>query len=302
MGHTIPYVLVAIGATLALAAWLLLVRRFVGRRKIDELLRERLKVAGLDPGHLAIRRPYAPRVIAALLQPVAKDGGYRDLPADSPVAWAEQLKNRLPGVYRATARLPNALIAVFGSTAIAISFVAATTAPLLAMAVILACVVPLYAAWRHRVVCEHALTELLSQVLAPPAPTPSGPARLEVVSGSDAAPFLLDRDVLVAGRAAPADIVLPSVTISRQHCRFTREGAAWIVEDLQSANGIKVNGQAGPRFTLKSGDHVEIGSVITRFVEGAPQAPPGPGVCPKCGRQNQPNWRFCLGCGAELPR
>ena len=24
--------------------------------------------------------------------------------------------------------------------------------------------------------------------------------------------------------------------------------------------------------------------------------------CPRCGKNNQPHYKFCLGCGAELPR
>jgi len=157
--------------------------------------------------------------------------------------------------------------------------------------------------WRHRAVCEHALAEILSQVLAPPA-TAAGPAHLEVISGADGGPFPLDGPEMVAGRGAPADIILPSVTISRRHCRFIRESTGWVVEDLQSANGIKVNDRAGQRFSLSGGDRIEIGAMMVRFVEGSaagPPAPLAPGVCPKCGHQNSPHFKFCLGCGDALP-
>ncbi len=35
-----------------------------------------------------------------------------------------------------------------------------------------------------------------------------------------------------------------------------------------------------------------------------PKAPPTPArsVCPKCGREDAPHYKFCLGCGAELVR
>jgi hypothetical protein len=64
----------------------------------------------------------------------------------------------------------------------------------------------------------------------------------------------------VLGRSRDADIVIDDPNVSRQHAEIRPSGGSWIVNDLGSTNGIKVNGRRvdGP-YSLKRGDVIEIG-------------------------------------------
>ena len=71
---------------------------------------------------------------------------------------------------------------------------------------------------------------------------------------------------LVAGRAPDCALVLAASGVSRRHARFVREGAAFRVVDLGSANGIRVNGQKVESGVLAVGDVVAIDDYAITFV------------------------------------
>jgi hypothetical protein len=70
----------------------------------------------------------------------------------------------------------------------------------------------------------------------------------------------------VIGRSDVADCVLPDPNISRRHAelRQNRDGA-WEIVDLNSTNGIKVNGRRMPAARLRDGDRVTLGTTTFRF-------------------------------------
>jgi DNA-binding winged helix-turn-helix (wHTH) protein len=74
------------------------------------------------------------------------------------------------------------------------------------------------------------------------------------------------RGVVIIGRDAVCDIVIPSRQVSRQHARFTPSNDGVIIEDLGSKNGTHCNGQMidEPR-PLKDGDVVQI-ALAQQFV------------------------------------
>ena len=69
----------------------------------------------------------------------------------------------------------------------------------------------------------------------------------------------------VVGRSPGADIVLPGAYVSGRHARFTPQGPALVVEDLNSMNGTMANGRplVGPT-VLHDGDLVQIGDTAIR--------------------------------------
>jgi hypothetical protein len=79
---------------------------------------------------------------------------------------------------------------------------------------------------------------------------------------------------LTVGRAADNDVVLESDFVSRTHCAlFTVQMGAELrttVIDLQSLNGILVNGKAVRRHVLVSGDLIRIGDFVLRYFESTP--------------------------------
>ena len=78
--------------------------------------------------------------------------------------------------------------------------------------------------------------------------------------------FDLDRPSVVIGRTDENDIVLPHRSISRHHAKVVRDGEHHTIVDLQSANGVRVNGEDYERIELNPGDVVELGHVKLRFV------------------------------------
>jgi ABC transport system ATP-binding/permease protein len=93
------------------------------------------------------------------------------------------------------------------------------------------------------------------------------PARLAVVSSNFAGQeFVLEKAAMVIGRTDENDIVINHRSISRHHAKIIREGAHFHIVDLQSANGVRVNGEEYGKVELRKGDHVDLGHVRMRFV------------------------------------
>lgn len=98
---------------------------------------------------------------------------------------------------------------------------------------------------------------------------PSGSALLVVQRGPDAGSrFVLDKEIVAAGRHPESDIFLDDVTVSRRHVEFTREGASYAVVDSGSLNGTYVNRDRIDRVVLKDGDEVQIGKFRLVFYAG----------------------------------
>ena len=96
-------------------------------------------------------------------------------------------------------------------------------------------------------------------------------AYLLVTGGVTPRALTLEPGSFVAGRSPSADIELSHVEISRNHCRFTWDGAAALVEDLGSMRGTRVNGALiYAKTTLQPGDEVAVGPAILEFGIGDP--------------------------------
>lgn len=99
---------------------------------------------------------------------------------------------------------------------------------------------------------------------------PEKPARLIVISSNFARQeFPLEKAAMVIGRTDDNDIVLNHRSISRHHAKIVREGEHFHVVDLQSANGVRVNGEEYGKVELRKGDQIDLGHVRLIFV------PPG---------------------------
>jgi pSer/pThr/pTyr-binding forkhead associated (FHA) protein len=66
----------------------------------------------------------------------------------------------------------------------------------------------------------------------------------------------------LVGRHSSADIRLPLPDVSRQHCRFVFQQAAWHVMDLDSLNGVFVNNERVKQAPLHHGDRIRIGGFV----------------------------------------
>jgi hypothetical protein len=70
---------------------------------------------------------------------------------------------------------------------------------------------------------------------------------------------------VVMGRSRECDIVMADPNVSRRHAELRRDGADWVIHDLGSTNGIKVNGQRVDQATLSDGDRVTLGVTDMTF-------------------------------------
>ena len=107
----------------------------------------------------------------------------------------------------------------------------------------------------------YSVAERLSDPLQAPHPQ-RGVARLRV----DGRTTIVGSTGAVIGRSRECDVVLDDANVSRRHAELRPSGGAWIVIDLGSTNGVKVNGRAisGPQ-PLRSGDTVVLGSSTLTF-------------------------------------
>ena len=79
--------------------------------------------------------------------------------------------------------------------------------------------------------------------------------------------FACNKTELKIGRTDDNDIVIDHRSLSRTHCKVVREESGeWRVVDMQSANGLMVNGESYAQVTLRSGDVIELGHVKIKFV------------------------------------
>jgi pSer/pThr/pTyr-binding forkhead associated (FHA) protein len=100
---------------------------------------------------------------------------------------------------------------------------------------------------------------------------PPGSALLVVRRGPNAGSrFLLDKDVVTAGRHPESDIFLDDVTVSRRHAEFRRtpDGRGYGIRDVGSLNGTYLNRERIDSSHLANGDEVQIGKFRLVFLTG----------------------------------
>lgn len=84
----------------------------------------------------------------------------------------------------------------------------------------------------------------------------------------------------VLGRGTECDFVLTGKGVSRKHAEIIFQSGRFVVNDLNSLNGIKVNGYKVSRVILEEGDVIKLGDVALTFSHGSDQ-PPAPAAKPR---------------------
>jgi len=78
----------------------------------------------------------------------------------------------------------------------------------------------------------------------------------------------LGKDAVTIGRQQGNTIQLTEKNVSRRHARLLPDGETWVLEDLGSYNGVKVNGRSVEgRASLREGDVVQIGDYHLALTE-----------------------------------
>jgi hypothetical protein len=107
----------------------------------------------------------------------------------------------------------------------------------------------------------YSMADRVSEPLREPDPR-RGTARLRVGQRTE----IVGSAGAVLGRSRDCDVVLDDPNVSRHHAEVRPSGGSWIVNDLGSTNGIKLNGRRirGPE-SLKRGDVIELGTSSVTF-------------------------------------
>ena len=116
---------------------------------------------------------------------------------------------------------------------------------------------------------EDEPTARAKQPAAPLRPRPPRPHLLELTRGTGAPVRVeLKGDTVVLGRGEKADILVDSEEVSRQHAHFVRLDDEYQVEDLESRNGVYLNGLKVHLALLREGDELQFGDLVYVYREG----------------------------------
>src|SRR4051794_31255035 len=92
--------------------------------------------------------------------------------------------------------------------------------------------------------------------------------------------FPLEGEATVIGRDTTCDVRVRDALVSRRHAQIVREGPAFFVEDLTSANGTRVNGVYITEPTrLRPDDQIEVPGLVVTFQDEDAPDPAAPGGC-----------------------
>lgn len=111
-----------------------------------------------------------------------------------------------------------------------------------------------------------------AQPIAAPIPSPAQLAgaslACELIDIKSGRTWRVSVDNTVIGREeATADLVLADTNVSRRHAELSRVDDGWVIADLGSTNGTRVNGQRVTSQMLQSGDVITLGLIELQFKE-----------------------------------
>ena len=90
----------------------------------------------------------------------------------------------------------------------------------------------------------------------------SGPGTLQLPSGER---LTLAEEVVTIGRMPGSTITLSDPNVSRNHAEIKPVGSGYVVVDLKSTNGTRVNGSRIASHDLLDGDKISFGNTVVIF-------------------------------------
>ena len=86
-----------------------------------------------------------------------------------------------------------------------------------------------------------------------------------VLVGSNGHRFDIAATETSVGRLPECGVTLDDPSVSRRHAVIRRNGSSYEIEDLNSTNGVRLNGEMVKQARLTSGDRLELGTVQLVF-------------------------------------
>src|SRR5579859_2663900 len=82
----------------------------------------------------------------------------------------------------------------------------------------------------------------------------------QLVALNEGPNILVDKPILLVGRHPECDIQIDSRKISRRHCCIAQVNDYLVVRDLDSTNGVRINGVRVVEGRLNAGDELTVGN------------------------------------------
>ncbi len=98
-------------------------------------------------------------------------------------------------------------------------------------------------------------------------PAPAVWVFVRLADGSDVRRRPFTPPTMIIGRDQVSDIFIDDLAVSRRHASLSWERGAFVVRDLGSRNGTKVNGKACSKATFELGDRVKIAQFEITMLE-----------------------------------
>jgi len=101
-------------------------------------------------------------------------------------------------------------------------------------------------------------------------------ASIVVLSGgAEGSEYILDEAKMRLGRGPDVEFEFEDSAMSREHVVFEFADGAFVLRDLGSTNGTRVNGEPALAHELGHGDRIQVGEHVFQFlIEDREQAPP----------------------------
>lgn len=129
-----------------------------------------------------------------------------------------------------------------------------------------------------------------AELAAATRPPPPVVVHVRMADGREVRQRVFSPPSMVIGRDPTCTLFIDNLAVSRQHARILWEEGSFVVEDLGSSNGTRVNGEPITRAAVEPGDRVEVGKFQVELVElpSMPSAPETVFVRPRDVRQHPP--------------
>jgi pSer/pThr/pTyr-binding forkhead associated (FHA) protein len=117
---------------------------------------------------------------------------------------------------------------------------------------------------------DEATTSAGIECPLPSVRRPGKPYLLRQVQGPGAPrQYVLDLSEIVVGRSLQAHISVDSHLLSRRHIVLKKSGPEYVCHDLDSKNGMYLNGVRAHSAVLREGDTIQLGDVVLVYDEGS---------------------------------